>query len=96
MKMRSIQLKDSLVLFSIIMVLISLIALAFNSSIRTSEEKRQIFENNLLASVANSNKIVIHNQGIIIHNQKQFSIYGMGHDGNATPDIRTDWINVTH
>lgn len=83
------------------MVLVSLLAFAFNSNVRTTDEKRQDFENNLLQTVVNSNKVLIHNQGIIIqndgiknhneeiiiHNQMQFAKFGM----NGTPDIRTDF-----
>jgi len=89
---------NSLSIFALIGVIVIVATLVLRSNLQTAEDTKQLFENHLLSKIANGNTIIVHNQGIIIHNQKQFARFGMANPAEnfTTPDIRTDfWNNYT-
>ena len=91
---------DSLTIFIIAMVIMTIITFALRSELQTSEERRDM---NQLVIVHNqgvmikNQKINEHNAAIITHNQLQFSKYGFGNPtlNYTTPNIRTDVQNVS-
>jgi hypothetical protein len=89
---------DKLSTVIIILAIATVLAFVYKSETQTSEERRQSFENTLLQTLNLNEKVIVHNQGIIIHNQRQFADHGMGQPEKniTTPHIRTDfWANFS-